>query len=319
MQHPYPTSTPTPVIGRQGGLSTVWAQIEQLRPLPVSVLITGESGTGKELVARALHRQGPFVAINCAALPASLIEADLFGYRRGSFTGAGSDRPGLFEQASGGTLFLDEIGDLPLDLQPKLLRVLQEKTVRRLGEAHERPVETRLLCATHHDLKDAMSRQLFRIDLYFRLAEYELAVPPLRQRRQDIMPLARHFLALLSRDFGKPNIDGFSPQASAWLRRNDWAENNVRQLSLVIKRAIVRCCSDRIELEHLCQIATRPAPYRQRQRNAERQYLRLALEATHGNIAAAARILGMKRSTFFDRLIKYGLHPIDLPGPDSKD
>ena len=297
------------VIGRQGGLRPVFAQVERLRPLPVSVLVTGESGTGKELVARALHRGGPFVAINCAALPPSLIEADLFGFRRGSFTGAGADRAGLFEQACGGTLFLDEIGELPAELQPKLLRVLQEKAVRRLGEAHERPVETRLVCATHRDLHEAMRRERFRVDLYFRLAEFEVAVPPLRRRRQDILPLAHHFLERFRRVYAKERITGFSPRASAWMQRQDWAENNVRQLGVALKRAVVACDGDTVEIEHLQPGACRPGLYRHRRDALERQYLSQALATTHGNIAAAARLLGIKRSTLFDRLVRYGLRP----------
>jgi transcriptional regulator with PAS, ATPase and Fis domain len=211
------------IIEEQTGLTQVVAQMRRLLGVPVNVLVQGESGSGKEVIARALHlmdpvrQRRPFIAVNCAALPENLLEAELFGYRKGSFSGAERDWPGLCRQADGGTLFLDEIGEMPLALQPKLLRVLQEKAVRSLGCVEEVAVNMRVVAATNQDLLEAMQAGRFRADLYFRLSDVVLTVPPLRARRQDIAPMAHYFLKRYGREFNRPAVQGFSQGALAWL------------------------------------------------------------------------------------------------------
>jgi len=292
----------------------VVASLRRVLGLAVDVLVLGESGTGKEVIARALHEGDPrrcrraFAPLNCAALPEALIEAELFGYRQGAFTGAVAAHEGIFLQADGGTLFLDEIGDLPLALQPKLLRALQEKAVRPLGERREVRVDVRVVAATSRDLKAMVAAGLFRTDLYYRLAEYPILLPPLRQRRQDIPALAEHFLERCCREFGR--ACRFSPRAMAWMEGRDWAENNVRELGVAVKRALLLCDGCRIEPEHLEEAvlpAGPPIPLRQRLCRLERAHLEEALARTQGNISAAARLLDMKRSTLCDHLVKLGI------------
>jgi len=303
------------LIGSRTGLADVSADVQRLLGVPVNVLIEGESGTGKELVARALHAGDParsqrsFVPINCAALPEQLLEADLFGYRRGSFTGADRDRQGAFQVADGGTLFLDEVGELPLYLQPKLLRVLQEKAVRPLGESGETSVDVRVVAATNRDLLSAMAEGAFRPDLYYRLADYVITIPPLRERRQDIPRPSHHFLECYRQEFYRTHIRGLSDEALLWLESRDWGANNVRELSVALKRAVLRCDDPVIGLQHM-PLDPSPAASTLRQRldRCERAEVEAALERTQGNLAAAARLLGMKRSTLFDRLRKLGIH-----------
>ena len=303
------------LIGDSSGLSGVLADVRRLLGLPINVLIEGESGTGKELLARALHFEDParkggrFVPVNCAALPEQLLEAELFGHRKGLFTGADRDRHGLIRRADGGTLFLDEVSELPLPLQPKLLRVLQERAVRPLGHSAELPVDVRVICATNRPLRTCMAKGRFRADLFYRLAEFELCVPPLRERRGDILPLARHFLAQFSRQFGKERLLSLSSEAAVWLQNRDWAENNVRELSVTLKRAVLRCDGPVLQLGHLLADEPRvPAlPLGSQLQIMERDHLEAALQKSAGNISAAARLLGMKRSTLFDRLRKLGI------------
>ena len=303
------------LIGKSNGLAGVLADVRRLLGLPINVLIEGESGTGKELLARSLHfddpgrKKGRFVPVNCAALPEQLLEAELFGHRKGLFTGADRDRDGLIRRADGGTLFLDEISELPLYLQPKLLRVVQERAVRPLGHSAELPVDVRVICATNRHLRKAMEMGQFRADLFYRLAEFELCVPPLRERRGDILPLAHHFLAQFSRQFGKGGLLSLSREAAAWLQSRDWAENNVRELSVALKRAVLRCDGPVLQLRHL--LADQPKvsvlPLGSQLQIMERDHLEAALQKSAGNISAAARLLGMKRSTLFDRLRKLGI------------
>ena len=303
------------LIGSRTGLADVSADVQRLLGVPVNVLIQGESGTGKELVARALHADDParshrsFVPINCAALPEQLLEADLFGYRRGSFTGADRDRQGAFQVADGGTLFLDEVGELPLSLQPKLLRVLQERAVRPLGGRSETSVDLRVVAATNRDLVSAMAEGTFRTDLYYRLADYVITVPPLRERRQDIPRLSHHFFECYREEFYRPHIRELSDEALVWLQSRDWCANNVRELSVALKRAVLRCDGPVIGLQHM-SLELRPTAgtLRQRLDRCERAEVEAALERTQGNLAAAARLLGVKRSTLFDRLRKLGIH-----------
>ena len=303
------------LIGNSNGLAEVLADVQRLLGLPINVLIEGESGTGKELLARSLHfddpsrKSGRFVALNCAALPEQLLEAELFGHRKGLFTGADRDRDGLIRRADGGTLFLDEVSELPLSLQPKLLRVLQERAVRPLGHSAELPVDIRVISAANRPLRSCIEAGQFRSDLLYRLAEFELCVPPLRERRDDILPLARHFLAQFSHQFGKRGLLSLSSDAAALLQSRDWAENNVRELSVALKRAVLRCDGPVLQPGHL--LADEPRvpvlPLGSQLQKLERDHLEAALKKSAGNISEAARLLGMKRSTLFDRLRKLGI------------
>jgi DNA-binding NtrC family response regulator len=230
----------TAIVGEDAALRLVLARTRRVAPTATPVLVTGESGTGKELLARALHELGPhpggpFVAVNCGALPRELAESELFGHERGAFTGAAGRRRGWFEEASGGTLVLDEIGELPLDLQPKLLRVLETGRIRRVGGAGESSVSVRVVAMTLRNLALEAQRGAFRADLYYRLAGFELVLPPLRRRRGDIPLLARHFLRELERELGPREVD---PGALAALTDADWP-GNLRELRNVIRRAAI--------------------------------------------------------------------------------
>ena len=311
------------LIGAESGLREVVEAVDRVLGLDVDVLVVGESGTGKELVARLLHeadperKRGPFVAVNCAALPENLLEAHLFGYCRGAFTGADADRPGLFQQARGGTLFLDEVGELPAASQPKLLRALEERRVRPVGAAEEAPVDVRVVSATNRELSQTMEEGRFRPDLYYRLADYVVSVPPLRERKSDIPDLARHFLDHFRERFGRHHIHRLSEGAVSWLKSRDWRANNVRELNVVIKRVVLECDDPVITPEHLWAACSRddvrgdPAPT---DAEDEGRRLRQALEQCGGNVAATARLLGMKRSTLYDRLRRCGLRTPPRPG-----
>jgi two-component system nitrogen regulation response regulator GlnG len=248
------------IIGHDAELWAVLSRGALVAPTAMPVLVTGESGTGKELLARALHElgaapAGPFVAVNCGALPRELAESELFGHERGAFTGAAARRRGWFEEASGGTLVLDEIGELPLELQPKLLRVLETGRIRRVGGAGETPVSVRVVAMTLRNLKAEAQRGAFRADLYYRLAGIELALPPLRRRRGDIPRLVEHFLRELEAEIGPREID---PEAVAALTQADWP-GNVRELRNVVRRAAILTGGriDRASLE-----LPAPAPFR---------------------------------------------------------
>ena len=307
--------SPDFLIGAKSGLRDVVEAVKRVLGIEVDVLILGESGTGKELIARLLHEAdpvrgaGPFVAVNCAALPENLLESHLFGYSRGAFTGADADRPGLFEQAAGGTLFLDEVGELPPASQPKLLRALEERRVRPVGGSEEIPVDVRVVSATNQELSLAMDEGRFRADLYYRLADYVVAVPPLRQRRDDIPVLARHFLDLFRERFGRHHLQDLSDDAVSWLKRRGWRGNNVRELNVVMKRVVLECDDPVITPGHLWAASSRhevwddPPPALP----SEEDLLRRALQRCNGNVAAAARLLNMKRSTLHDRLRRLGI------------
>ncbi len=242
------------MIGDSPAMRSVFSQIRKVAPTATTVLVLGESGTGKELVARALHalsprRDGPFIAVNCAAIPDTLLESELFGHEKGAFTGANERRIGLIEAASGGTLFLDEIGELPAEAQARLLRVLQEGEVRRLGENRTRRVDVRLVSATHRDLQQAVAAGGFRQDLYYRLAVMPIQLPPLRERHEDIEPLARRLLERSCRRLNRPALK-LSPQALKALHNYDWP-GNVRELENVIERAVILAEGDSIEAAEL--------------------------------------------------------------------
>jgi len=288
-----------------------------------TVLITGESGTGKEVIARAIHHASPrareaFVAINCAAIPENLLESELFGHRRGAFTGATADKPGLFEQADGGTLFLDEIGELPLGLQAKLLRVLQEGELRRVGDDKNRHVDVRVLGATAKDLEREAKAGRFRDDLFYRLNVVTVYLPPLAERAQDVAPLAQHFAALLSDRLGRKLT--LSAVTVAWLEAQPWP-GNVRELAHAIERAAVLTDADVLEPEHFRERPGAAPPavqavesgddgtLRAAVERIERDTISAALRAADGNRRLAAQRLGISLRTLFYKLERLGISP----------
>ena len=304
------------VIFRSTLMAELMAEASMVAASGASVLIRGESGTGKEVVARAIHRVspragGPFIAINCGAIPEQLLESELFGHVKGAFTGAGSARTGLFQAANGGTLFLDEIGDMPLALQVKLLRVLQERSVRPVGANRNEPVDVRLISATHRDLDAAMAQGQFREDLYYRLDVVSLTLPRLEERREDIALLAAWFVQQVAAKYGKP-ISGFAPDALEALATAAWP-GNVRQLYNVVEQSCALTSTPLIPLS-LVQRALR-APtmealtYAEAKQRFERNYLVQLLKLTDGNVADAARIADRNRTEFYRLLQKYDLSP----------
>ncbi len=288
-----------------------------------NVLIQGESGTGKEMLARAVHeassrRDGPFVAINCAAIPEALLESELFGHVKGAFTGADVARKGLFQTAHGGTVFLDEIGDMPLALQAKLLRVLQEREVRPLGSQQAVAVDVRIVSATHHDLEALIATQGFREDLYYRLNVVNLHIPPLRERREDIAALAQHFVGRLAPKHGR-QVVGFAPEAMESLMRFDWP-GNVRQLMNVVEQCCALCTTARIPAS-LVTRALRNKPveilsYADAKDRFERDYLIQLMKITAGQVAEAARLAQRNRTEFYRLLQKHGLSPALFKQPE---
>ena len=308
------------LIAESGPMRQALALVARVAEHNTTVLITGESGTGKEVIARAIHRASPratrgFVAINCAAIPESLLESELFGHVRGAFTGASGDKVGLFEQASGGTLLLDEIGELPLGLQAKLLRVLQESEIRRVGDERTRRVDVRVLAATARDLAAEVKAGRFREDVFYRLNVVSIELPPLRERHEDIAPLARHFAARLEKRLGHPLT--LSDGAVTWLQGQPWP-GNVRELENAIERAAVLSDRENLEPEDLRRgpIAS-PTPLDSTGGSgslddavaaAERQAITAALKATDGNRREAARRLGISLRTLF---YKMGRHRLD--------
>lgn len=287
------------------------------------VLITGESGTGKELVAQALHRHGsrkdgPFVPVNCAAIPEGLLESELFGHTKGAFTGASSDSPGLFRQAHRGTLFLDEIGELPLQLQPKLLRAIQERAVRPVGSGQSQSFDTRIIAATNQDLEAAVEEGRFREDLYYRIHVVEIDVPPLRLRDNDILVLARHFLGRFAASANK-EVEGILPAAAAKLLKYDWP-GNVRELQSCIERAVALCRHSQITIEDLPKRIRDYEPSTPTLQGdasyelvpmaeVERRHVLRVFEATGRNQSRAAKILGFDRKTLYRKLRQYGALP----------
>lgn len=308
------------LLGNSPALATIKQQIALLADLDSSVLISGESGTGKELVARALHRQsyrsdGPFVAINCAALPENLLESELFGHVRGAFTDARESRKGLFVEASGGTLLLDEIAELPLALQPKLLRVLEDHKVRPLGGSQEIDCNVRVLAASHQPLEDVVHAGKFRSDLFYRLNVIQLELPPLRDRGNDILLLAQSFIRQLAHRFNK-SVTGLAQPAAACLLSYHWP-GNIRELRNVIERALVLSHHDQITMEDLPDQIKHPEgelplpvsivdngqilPLEE----MERRYIHQVLDQLEGNRTLAARLLGVDRKTLYRKLREY--------------
>ena len=286
--------------------------IERVATADVSVMLLGASGTGKELLARGLHdaslRAGkPFVAINCAAIPENLLEAELFGYEKGAYTGAVKTTEGKIELAEGGTLFLDEIGDVPLPLQVKLLRFLQERVIERIGGRRAIPVDVRIVCATHQNLETMIAAGRFREDLFYRLAEIVVRIPSLAARHGDATLLAHHFLAKFSRDHGR-SFKGFTPAALAAL--NDWHwPGNVRELENKMKRAVIMAENPLLDAADLDLGEHDPASLllKTMREDADRRAIRLALARTEGNVSTAAKLLGVSRPTLYDLLKQYGI------------
>jgi two-component system response regulator AtoC len=309
------------LVGESEAMLRLHGLIDRVADSEASVLIMGESGTGKELVARALHARsrrarGPLIAINCAAVPEALLESQLFGHVRGAFTDARESRSGLFEQASGGTLFLDEIGDMPLALQPKLLRALQERVVRAVGGAKEVPVDVRIVAATNRDLEEAIDEKRFREDLYFRINVVQLETPPLRARGGDVLLLAQHFLSRFAERAGK-NVVGIVPDAAERLISYVWP-GNVRELQNCIERAVAMARYDHIAVDdlpervrtyrrsHILVVSDDPSELVPME-VVERRYIERVLEAVQGNKSAAARILGYERKRLYRKIEKLGI------------
>ena len=304
------------IIFRSSRMSELMAEARMVAASDASVLIRGESGSGKEVLARAIHRAGPraggpFIAINCGAIPEQLLESELFGHVKGAFTGAGNARGGLFQAADGGTLFLDEIGDMPLALQVKLLRVLQERAVRPVGATRTVPVDVRLLSATHRDLDAAMAEGQFREDLYYRLDVVSLTLPKLEERREDIPLLAAHFVQQVAARYGK-TIHGFAPDALEALATAAWP-GNVRQLYNVVEQSCALTATPLIPLALVARALRKPAlealSYTEAKHRFERKYLVQLLKLTEGNVADAARIAERNRTEFYRLLQKYDLTP----------
>ncbi len=303
------------IVGSSGRIQAVFDMIRRVGPSDVPVLITGESGTGKELVARAIHRQSarkgePFVAINCGAIPETLLESELFGYEKGAFTGAAQQRKGRIEGAQHGTLFLDEIGDIPLGLQVKLLRFLQDHTIQRLGAKETIAVDARILAATNVDLKKAISEGRFREDLYYRLCVVTIAVPALSERGADIALLARTFLTKCAEEQKKP-LKGFTPQAVEALTAHRWP-GNVRELENRIKRAVVMAegkyvTHENLELKDPSSAGEDTSTLRASRDSREKDLVQLAMEKAEWNVSRAATELGISRPTLYQLLSRYEL------------
>ena len=301
------------IIAASSEMTRVCRMVEKVAPTSATVLLLGESGTGKELLARALHGLSPraeqrFVAINCAAIPETLLESELFGYEKGAFTGAAKQTLGKIEYAHKGTLFLDEIGDLPMSLQAKLLRFLQERVIERVGGREEIAVDVRVIGATHQDLGQLIEEGRFHEDLYYPLSEISLRIPPLRERTGDSVLLARHFLDLFGREHGR-SLRGFTEDALAAIEAYPWP-GNARELENRVKRAVIMAENNRIAAEDLELVVpdeSMPLNLRQVREEAERRAIERALALYNGNVSQAADILGVSRPTLYDLVKKYDL------------
>jgi two-component system, NtrC family, response regulator AtoC len=307
--------------GASDAMKKVYDLLARVAESDASVLITGESGTGKEVVARQIHdrsrrKNGPFVAINCAAMPETLLESELFGHTKGAFTDAKADKQGLFVQASGGTLFLDEIGDMPLGLQPKILRALQERRVRPVGGSAELPFDARVVAATNRDLESAVDERRFREDLFYRINVIHIQLPPLRARGNDVLLLAQHFLETFAAVSNK-KVVGLSTAAAEKLLAYHWP-GNVRELANSIERAVALTHFERIAVEDLPEkirdyrqshviVASEDGSDLVPMEEVERRYVLRVLEAVAGNKTLAAQILGFDRKTLYRKLERYGV------------
>jgi len=319
------------IIGRSVAIRRVFDVIAQVAPVRTSVLLFGETGTGKELVAKALHynsprRTAPFVVVNCGAIPEQLIESELFGHVRGSFTGAVADKKGLFAQADGGSVFLDEIGELSLSLQVTLLRVLQERSIKRVGGLREEPVDVRIIAATHRDLEEEVREGRFRQDLFYRLNVIQLEIPPLRNRREDIPYIAQHFVEKFSEELAK-KVRGITPEAMDLLLAHDYP-GNVRELENIVERSVTFERTDFLTVESLppqlsrtqqpvlpgssIELSDKGIELEALLAETERHYLVEALRMTGGVRTEAARLLGMSFRSIRYKLSKYGIDVEEL-------
>jgi DNA-binding NtrC family response regulator len=330
------------LVGNGPAMQAIYKEIGRIASKPVTVLIRGETGTGKELIARAIYQHsdratGPFIPINCAAIPETLLESELFGHERGSFTGADVRRIGRFEQAHHGTIFLDEIGDMTLGTQVKLLRVLQDRALQRVGGRETIPVDVRIICATHRDLEAAIREKQFREDLYYRLNDAVITLPPLRQRRDDIPDLASYFLHKHGLELGHTN-PAIEPDAVEFLLHQPWP-GNVRELENVIRRALLSARGFTVGVDNIRSALTRRPPPTAPQslgdyidqllaaarreeitdvharlfESVERELFARAIREAQGNQAKASRWLGINRITMRAKLIQFGLHPSQEP------
>lgn len=310
-----------PIVSRSRCMAELLAEAKMVAASDASILIHGESGTGKELLAQAIHQASPraarpFVAVNCGAIPENLLESELFGHVKGSFTGAVANHRGLFQAADGGTLLLDEIGDMPAALQVKLLRVLQERSVRSVGASQSLPINVRILSATHCNLDEAMRNGLFREDLFYRLNVVSLTLPPLAQRREDIPLLANHFLSKLATKYNKP-LNGFAPEALKALATATWP-GNIRQLFNVVEQVCALATTPLIPLTLVQRALRVPSvevlSFAAARERFEREYLVGLLKLTDGNVADAARLAERNRTEFYRLLQKNGLTPGQFRG-----
>jgi len=307
------------LIGKSEVMQKVRKSIKKLAGVNATALITGESGTGKELAARAIHNEGkrknkPFVPVNCGAIPAELVESELFGHEKGAFTGAYARKTGKFEFANEGTIFLDEISSLPLELQAKLLRVLQERVIERIGGTEQVHIDVRVIAATNVDIEKLINQNRFREDLYYRLNTVPLWIPPLRKRKEDIPLLIKHFLKIYNEEYQR-HVNGFSPQAMEYLINYDW-KGNVRELENIIQRLLVICSASSSEIQRLPlgiielgkgQVSSKRMGLEEALKDFERNYIISVLTKTGNNRQQAAQLLGIHRNTLNNRLKVLGL------------
>jgi two-component system response regulator GlrR len=314
------------IITRSSAMEDLLAQARHVAASDASVCIFGQSGTGKELLARAIHkasarRDAPFIAVNCGAIPEGLLESELFGHKKGSFTGAVADRRGLFQAATGGTLFLDEVGDMPLSLQVKLLRALEERKIRPVGSHESHDIDVRVISATHRKLEERIASGEFREDLYYRLNVVKLYIPSLAERREDIPLIANHALTRLAERYRRGRLQ-FSPEAMEVLVSAPWP-GNVRQLLNVVEQAVALAATEVIP-ESLVRQAldvadTALTPLDEARKAFERDYLVRILKITGGNVTKAARLAGRNRTEFYRLLERHSLEPGMFKGAANKE
>ena len=309
------------VVARSPKMQVLFQQIAQVADTDATICLFGETGTGKEVLARVIHcnsrrARGPFIALNCAAIPDSLFESELFGHIKGAFTGASNSKRGLIQSANGGTLFLDEIGEVPLPMQVKLLRAIQEREVKEVGADYSMKVDVRIIAASNKDLGEAVRLGTFRNDLYYRIQVVPLTIPPLRERRDDIPLLVQHFLKQSNRRMNK-DIRGFTPGAMQKLMLYPWP-GNVRELENTVEKAVVMSRQDMITPDLIPSV--RPSaegqlrPLTEAKEEFEKRYLKEVLQLTGGNISRAAQFAGRYRADFYKMLKKYGMHPANAKG-----